>query len=247
MDALRFVGASFILGLLTPTTALCVIPLYPAFLARMARLANRDHRDRAALAWTGLVVTAGVVSFMGILGLVFTTLLQQSLQRAIGVISPIAFGVLLVIGIAMMAGLEIRRKVRLPEPKNPLLASYLYGFFFGAIVVPCNPAFIAAFLARSVLITDPVASIANFLAFGLGIGTPLVVFSLVTRSASRTLVNALVRWERVIAFTAGVVMVAVSLYYLVAVFDVFGALSSLSANSASAMAGSAPWMMNALL
>ncbi|MDZ4168109.1 MAG: cytochrome c biogenesis protein CcdA [Coriobacteriia bacterium] len=224
MDWFRFVGASYLLGLLTPLTALCVIPLYPAFLARMARLANADRDDRRVLALTGLVVTAGVVSFMLILGLVFTTLLQESLQQVIGVISPIAFAILAVIGVLMMAGVEVRRKVRLPEPKNPLLASYLYGFFFGAIVIPCNPAFIAAFLARSVLVTDPVASLANFVAFGLGIGTPLIAFSLVTRAASRRMVNVLVERERAISFVAGAVMTSVAVYYLVVVFDVFGAV-----------------------
>ncbi len=220
MDTLRFVGTSYVLGLLTPLTALCVLPLYPAFLARMARLAKRDHNDRAVLAWTGLVVTAGVISFMALLGVVFTTLLQASLQQVIGIVSPIAFSILAVIGVMMMAGVEIRRKVRLPEPKNPLLASYLYGFFFGAIVIPCNPAFIAAFLARAALVADPAASILNFLAFGLGIGTPLIAFSLVSRAASRRLVNLFVDNERGIAFVAGAVMTGVSLYYLVAVFEI---------------------------
>jgi cytochrome c-type biogenesis protein len=220
VDALRFLGTSYLLGLLTPTTALCVIPLYPAFLARMARLAKRDRNDRWALLSAGLLVTLGVIAFMALLGLLFTTLLQQSLQRAIGVVSPIAFVILAVIGVLMMSGVEIRRKVRLPEPKNPTLASFTYGFFFGAIVIPCNPAFIAAFLARAALVADPVSSITNFLAFGIGIGTPLIALSLVTRSASRQLVNGLVRYERVIAFTAGAVMTAVALYYLLFVFEV---------------------------
>lgn len=220
MDSLRFVGTSYVLGLLTPLTALCVIPLYPAFLARMARLAKRDRDDRAVLAWTGLVVTLGVISFMGLLGIVFTTLLQQSLQQVIGIVSPIAFAILAVIGVLMMAGVEIRRKVRLPEPKNPLFASYLYGFFFGAIVIPCNPAFIAAFLARAVLIADPASSILNFLAFGLGIGTPLIAFSLVSRAASRRLVNLVVDNERKVSFVAGAVMTGVALYYLIAIFEI---------------------------
>jgi cytochrome c-type biogenesis protein len=219
MGTARFIGTSYVLGLVTPLTALCVLPLYPAFLARMARLANRDRDDRTVLAWTGFVVTAGVITFMGLLGIVFTTLLQESLQRVIGVVSPIAFAVLAVIGVLMMVGVEIHRKVRLPEPKNPLLGSFFYGFGFGAIVIPCNPAFIAAFLARATLIADPVSSVLNFLAFGLGIGTPLIAFSLVTRAASRRLVNAIVRYERAIAFGAGAVMTSVSVYYLVFVFE----------------------------
>jgi len=220
VESLRFVGTSYLLGLITPITALCVIPLYPAFLARIARLAKRDRDDRAVFAWIGLVVTLGVITFMGLLGVVFTTLLQESLQRVIGIVSPIAFAILALIGVLMMAGVELRRKVRLLEPKNPLLASYLYGFFFGAIVIPCNPAFIAAFLARSALIADPVASVLNFLAFGIGIGTPLIALSLVSRAASRTMLNLLVRYERGIAFAAGAIMTGVALYYLVVVFEI---------------------------
>lgn len=118
MDTLRFVGTSYILGLLTPLTALCVIPLYPAFLARMARLASHDRNDRAVLAWTGLVVTAGVISFMALLGIVFTTLLQESLQQVIGIVSPIAFAILAVVGIMMMAGVEIDTRSACRSPRT---------------------------------------------------------------------------------------------------------------------------------
>lgn len=222
MGILRFAGTSYILGLLTPLTALCVIPLYPAFLVRLARHAGAGRDDRKTLAWLGLLVTFGVIAFMGLMGVVFTTLLQESLSRVIGVVSPIAFAVMAVIGVGLMAGVTVRRKVRIRELKNPLLSAFVYGFFFGAIVIPCNPAFIAAFFARVATIGDAFGNLVNFLAFGLGIGTPLLAFSLITRAASRRVVNALVRYERAIAFVAGAVMTGVAAYYLVAVFEVFG-------------------------
>lgn len=220
MGSLRFVGESYLLGLLTPPTALCVIPLYPAFLVRMARHAGKARDDRTTLAWIGVVVSAGVIAFMALLGLVFTTLLQTSIQRVIGVVSPIAFAVLAVIGVLLMAGVHLYQKVRLPEPRNPLVGSFAYGFFFGAIVIPCNPLFIAAFFTRVATVEEALANFANFIAFGVGIATPLLVFSLVTRASSRRLVNALVRWARPIEFVAGAVMTGVSLYYLFAVFEV---------------------------
>ncbi|MDI6901624.1 MAG: cytochrome c biogenesis protein CcdA [Anaerosomatales bacterium] len=222
MGVLRFAGTSYLLGLLTPLTALCVLPLYPAFLARLARQAGRDRNDRGTLGWLGLVVTAGVIAFMGLMGLVFTTLLQESLNRVIEVVSPVAFAVMAVIGVALMSGFTVRHKVRIKEPRNPLVAAFVYGFLFGAIVIPCNPAFIAAFFARVATVGDALGNLVNFLAFGLGIGTPLLALSLVTRAASRWVVNALVRYERQIAFVAGAVMTGVAVYYLVAVFEVFG-------------------------
>jgi cytochrome c-type biogenesis protein len=211
-----------VLGLLTPLTALCVIPLYPAFLARMARHARRDRDNPGTLGWLGLFVTAGVVAFMGVLGLVFTTFLQESLNEVVGVVSPIAFGVLIVLGILMMSGFTVRRKVRLPEPKNPLVGAFIYGFFFGAIVIPCNPLFVAAFFARVATVGDAFGNMANFLAFGLGIGTPLLALSLVTRAWSRWAVNALVKYERTISVVAGAIMTSVAVYYLIWVFKIFG-------------------------
>ena len=220
METLRFLGTSYVLGLLTPLTALCVIPLYPAFLVRMARHAEKDRDDRRTLALLGVFVTAGVIAFMALVGVIFTTLLQQSLTEVIGIISPIAFAILAVIGVLLMLGVHIYKKVRLPEVDNPLLGSFLYGFFFGAIVIPCNPLFVAAFFARVATVGDAVTNLLNFLAFGMGIGTPLLAFSLVTRASSRAMVNGLVRYQRPIEIVAGATMTAVSVYYLVEVFRV---------------------------
>jgi len=138
----------------------------------------------------------------------------------VSIVSPIAFAVLAVIGVLLMAGVHLYRKVRLPEPKNPLVGAFVYGFFFGAIVIPCNPLFVAAFFTRVATVGEAFANFANFLAFGIGIATPLLVLALVTRASSRWLVNALVRWARPIEIVAGAVMTSVSLYYLFAVFEV---------------------------
>lgn len=220
METLRFIGTSYVLGLLTPLTALCVIPLYPAFLVRMARHAERDRDDRRTLALLGVFVTAGVIAFMALIGVVFTTLLQESLTEVIGIISPIAFAILAVVGVLLIFGVHVYKKVRLPEAKNPLVGSFVYGFFFGAIVIPCNPLFVAAFFARVATVSDAATNLLNFLAFGLGIGTPLLAFSLVTRASSRAMVNWLVKYQRPIEIVAGVTMTAISVYYLVDVFRV---------------------------
>ena len=85
--------------------------------------------------------------------------------------------------------------------------------------------FIAAFFARVATIQDFATNMLNFLAFGLGIGAPLLAFSLVSRSASRWMVNALVKYNRQIDFVAGLIMVGVALYYLINVFHVFDFLT----------------------
>lgn len=220
-DVLSDVATSFVLGLLTPLTALCVIPLYPAFLSRLSRNVSKERDNRRMFALFGLVVVAGVIVFMALLGLVFTMLLQESLTKVIGIISPIAFAAMAVIGVLLMFNVKIQRKVRPNKLRNPYVSAFFYGFFFGAIVVPCNPLFIAAFFARVATVEGFVVNMLNFLAFGLGIGAPLLAFSLVSRATSRSMVNWLVKYNRQIDFVAGLVMVSVAVYYLIYVFHVF--------------------------
>jgi cytochrome c-type biogenesis protein len=213
---------AFWLGVLTPTTALCVIPLYPAFLARLARTVGEQHDSRRYLALFGVLVSAGVIAFMAVLGIVFTTWLQASLTQVIGIVSPIAFGIILVAGVLLLIGWKPKRKVRPNRISNPYISAFAYGFFFGAIVIPCNPALIAAFFARVAAAGDAASNFALFTAYTLGICAPLLAFSLVGRATSRWMVNFLVDNERVISIVAGVTMIAVAAYYLVFVFEVFG-------------------------
>lgn len=213
---------AFWLGVLTPTTALCVIPLYPAFLARLARTVGEQRDSRRYLATFGVLVSAGVIAFMALVGVVFTTWLQASLTRVIGIVSPIAFGIIFIAGVLLLVGWKPKRKVRPNRINNPFASAFAYGFFFGAIVIPCNPALIAAFFARVAAAGDAAANLALFTAYTLGICAPLLAFSLVGRATSRWMVNFLVDNERVISVIAGATMVGVAAYYLVFVFNVFG-------------------------
>ncbi|MDO9107698.1 MAG: cytochrome c biogenesis protein CcdA [Coriobacteriia bacterium] len=222
MSTIADLAYTFWLGVLTPTTALCVIPLYPAFLARLARTVGERHDSRRYLALFGVLVSLGVIAFMAIVGLVFTFWLQESLTRVIGIVSPVAFAIMVIAGIVLIAGWKPKRKVRPNKISNPYLAALAYGFFFGAIVIPCNPAIIAVFFARVATAGDFAANIAQFSAYTLGIVSPLLAFSLVGRATSRTMINFLVDHERAIGMVAGVVMVGVGIYYLVEVFAVFG-------------------------
>jgi cytochrome c-type biogenesis protein len=216
--------ASFVLGLLTPLGAVCVLPLYPAFLAYLSNLGN-GKVDKKTYGMFGLLITMGVIGFMFVLGLLFTTILQISLTNVIGIISPIAFGVLGVISLFLIFDFDFGRffpRVKIPRSNNPRVSALLYGFFFGAIVIPCNPAFISVFFARAFLVTDFFGSMMNFISFGFGLGFPLLLFSLVSISWSQKVIGFLNRNKRVINVVAGLMMLGISIYYLMYVFRVFG-------------------------
>ncbi len=212
----------FWLGVITPLTAVCVIPLYPAFLARLSRMVGGRHDDRRLLALFGVLVVAGVISFMSLVGIIFTRWLQVSLTRVIGVVSPIAFGVLALIAVLMILDIKIKRKVKPHRFSNPYLSAFLYGFFFGGIVIPCNPAVITAAFIRASTVADQLTNQINFIFYGLGVGAPLLAFSLVSPAFSRAMVNFFVKHSSSINRIAGVILFGISVYYLIFVFHVFG-------------------------
>jgi cytochrome c-type biogenesis protein len=215
-------ATSFVLGLLTPLTAACVLPLYPGFLSYLSSQLSGKQGGVTPLQ-LGLLVSAGVIAFMMLIGLIFTSILQVSLTNVIGIISPFAFGILAAMSVFLILGFDLPiPQFSAPITKNPMLSAFTFGFFFGAIVIPCNPLFIAAFFAKSILNPDILLNIVNFLLFGLGISAPLIVFSFISGAASRTVIRFLGRYQRAINLVSGLIMLAVSLYYLIFVFHIFG-------------------------
>jgi len=197
-----------------------------------------DNKRRYAM--FGLLVTLGVILFMFVLGLVFTTILQVSLTKVIGIISPIAFGILGIISIFLIFNFDfssIIPKAKVPTSKHPALSAILYGFFFGAIVIPCNPAFIAAFFARALIINNFISSMLNFIFFGFGLGFPLLAFSLISSNWSQKIISVLTRHVRKINLVAGIIMLWVAIYYLTSVFGVFslGPVSNFIATSTNVL------------
>jgi cytochrome c-type biogenesis protein len=220
--------STFFLGLATPLTAACVLPLYPGFLSYLSNQFS-ENPSRRTYALFGVTVVAGVMSFMLILGVFFTAVLQQSLSAVIQVVSPIAFTLLGIFSIVLIFDLDFQSRLNFqaPEFENPLLNGFSFGFFFGAIIIPCNPAFISIFFARSFLFTNPVNSLLNFLMFGIGIGFPLLVFSLVSSAKSQKIISFITNHESKINKATGAIMLAVSLYYLTCVFHLGGPIGEI--------------------
>jgi cytochrome c-type biogenesis protein len=216
-------ATSFTLGLATPLSAVCVIPLYPGFLAF---LSNQDD-DAPPIAVLGVLVALGVVAFMAAVGVLFTTLLETSLTGVVETVSPPAFALLALLGVALLADLHPQSRlptVEPPQTRYPSASAFGYGAFFGAIVLPCNPGFISVFFARAFLFSDPVTSLANFVAFGVGMGTPLLTFAFVSEPWRDRVLGLLTGNRRAVNAATGLVLLAVSLYYLLFVFEVAGAL-----------------------
>ena len=218
--------AIYLLGLLTPLTAVCVIPLYPGFIAFLANQAtNNSINPKKTMILIGSIVVLGVLTFMSFIGILFSTLLKVSLTKVIGIVSPIAFGLLALISLLLIFNINFSKifpELKIPKSKNPYLSSFIFGFFFGAIIIPCNPLFIAAFFTKALSTTSFGMSMINFFSFGIGIGTPLLAFSILSASISRTIVKFFTSYKKTINITSGIIMLSISLYELIFIFRIFG-------------------------
>jgi|TARA_Y100000310_G_scaffold337312_1_gene424090 cytochrome c-type biogenesis protein len=213
---------SFLAGLSAPIFAVCVLPLYPGFLSIMASRVS-EQAPRKTIIFIGLLVTFGVILSMFLFGLIFTFFLQESLTNAIGIISPIAFGILAIISILMIFNFDLGKlfpKFNAPITKNPYWSSFIFGFFFGLIVLPCNPASLTVLFALSTSTISFINNLINFILFGIGMSTPLLLFSIFSAQKSTQVINWLTQRKRPINLIAGLIMLAISLYYLFIVFKI---------------------------
>ncbi len=237
MELLLILWEAFLLGLATPLGAICILPIYPGFLVYLSSQLSGKEVGRKTIFLFGVIITSGVILFMFLMGLVFTTIFEVSLTSVVEIVSPIAFGILFIISLILITTailslvsninidiLKFLPKRRVPLVKNPWATAFLYGFFFGAIVVPCNPGFIAILFARAVSTVDFVQNISRFLFFGVGVGFPLLVLAGVSSVATDAIIKFLTKYGKWINLSAGLIMLGISLYYLVFVFRVFDTL-----------------------
>jgi len=214
---------SLLSGLFAPIAAVCVLPLYPGFIAYLAGQI-KGTESKYLMIRLGLIVTFGVILSMFLFGLVFTSLLQESITRAIGIVSPIAFGILGAVSLLLIFDVDIGRifpKFHAPVLKNPYITSFAFGFFFGAIVLPCNPASLIILFAVSTSTTSFILNLMNFIVFGFGMAAPLFLFTIISSAKSNEVIGFLTRRKKIINLVAGLIMLGIAFYYLIFVFRIF--------------------------
>jgi cytochrome c-type biogenesis protein len=154
-------------------------------------------------------------------GAIFVSFLQVSTGLVIGYLGPVVYLILAIMSIGMILGVDIGKifpSVHSPEARTPWITAILFGAFFGLVALPCNPASIILLFALSTTTADFLANFINFVIFGVGMATPLLVLSALSMDANRRAVSFLTRYHLIINRIAGVIMLVISLYYLIFVF-----------------------------
>ena len=210
---------SFLAGLFAPLGAVCVLPLYIGFLAY---LGSQSDSEKGVIKFSW-IITAGIIISMFIFGLIFSYFLKASLTSAIGIISPIAFTILLIISIFLILGFDFGKflpRYNIKIGKSPALTSFIFGLFFGAIVLPCNPASLAVLFVVSTSTISFLTNLLNFIFFGIGMAAPLLVFAYISSISAGKIIHYLTEHKRGMNLIAGIIMFGISLYYLIFVFRI---------------------------
>ena len=209
-------GVAFLAGLLTPLGAVCVLPLYPGYISFLAGPGDavRGVTGRLVL---GLVTATGILASMFLFGLVVVFLFSYPLSGALSVISPLAYLILGIIGVLLI--LDIFPDLPVPAPhlpggRIPFVGAFAFGLFFGILILPCNAAPIVVLLAISTSTSDTLQALLNFVFFGVGMALPLIAISVLSAYQGNKGTAFLVRHKRAINLATGMLMLAVSLYYL---------------------------------
>jgi cytochrome c-type biogenesis protein len=198
--------SSFVLGVGAAASP-CLLPLYPTLLAMLAT--RRGDDGRAGWAFLGLAVVLGVVTALTIVGATVTAI-SASLSGLLSWLVPLSTVALVVLGVLLILGrnpFAPMTTVRMPIIRHPLGQAYVYGLLFGPVALPCAGPFIVALLAISIGVGETASRLLTFVAFGLGMGLPLIVVSLLGGTRSRALTTWLARHHLAIGRIAGALLI----------------------------------------
>lgn len=212
MPLLGELAIAFSTGLVATSTP-CVLPLYPGYLAYIAG-GSQGREGPAPRYLLGLFVLLGVLTAMLAIGAALAVL-SLAISDAMSVAVPLAYGVIVVLGLVMLA--NVNPFTRVAEVKAPLFNSphvnaYVYGMLYGPIAFPCSGPLLVSIFALSFTVTEFVGTLGLFLVFGLGLGVPLLALSLLAGAYQRRLVSLVARNSRAINTVSGVAFLGIGAY-----------------------------------
>lgn len=206
---------AFTLGLLA-TLSPCALPLYPGFLAYLAA-GSRRGQPMHGVRWLGLIVLAGVLTAMLALGAI-VAVLGIALGSILTIVSPLADLVVVTLGLLLIVGAE--PFARLPTLSaggggGPVRSAFIYGLLYGPITLPCSGALVVSIFTLSLAVESFAQRLGFFLVFGLGMGLPLLLLSLLAQARSAALLGLFARHHRTVAGLAGIVLILVGVLDLI--------------------------------
>jgi len=190
-----------LLGLLT-TISPCILPLYPGFLVY---LTNQTEIGRKKY-FMGLFVLAGVLTMMLTLGALIAVL-AVPVGRVLLYIIPLADFLILLLDRNPFTTFH---QIQVPVFSHPFSNAFVYGLLYGPIALPCSGPMVVSIFALSFTAAEAFTRLWTFLWFGLGLGIPLLILSLLSVGLQRQLTTFFARHSRTINLIGGFLLIAIT-------------------------------------
>ncbi len=204
---------AFALGNAAILGNVCMLPLYPGLFVLLADRME-SGASRTSIRFMGAIVLAGVlVAMIALGGIVY--LLSRTFAEVLGVLLPIMYGLVAVLGVLMILDrnpLGRIRGARVPVLSSPSGTAFTYGLAMGPLTLPCTgPLIVSAFVLGGVRGTGVLGdSLVYFVFFGLGFGWPLVLLPFLAAPAQTQLTRFLTAHHRAIAVLSGLLLLVVA-------------------------------------
>lgn len=206
---------AFTLGNAAILSNVCLLPLYPGLVVMLTNQAS-NQRNGSAMRWMGVLVLAGIVTFMVAIGFVLHSV-GRTVADTLDWLLPILYGSVFVLGVLMIAGknpFERLATTEAPLLRSPSASAFLYGTFLAPMTLPCTgPLVVSAFVIGGVSGKGQLAdSLLYFAFFALGFGWPLVLLPLLAMPVQRHAIRFLTRHHRAIAAVSGALLIAIAVF-----------------------------------
>ena len=202
-----------LLGLLAATSP-CVLPLYPGFLAYLSGQTQPSiGRPRYFL---GLFVLAGVLTMMLALSALIAAL-AVPIGSTLAYLVPLTDLVILLLGVALILDrnpFKTLPQIQIPALRHPLFNAYAYGLLYGPLTLPCSAPLVVGVFALSLTAGEAISKLWVLMWFGVGLGVPLLILSLLSGALQRQLATLFARHSRVVNVIGGLLLVGVAVYDL---------------------------------
>ena len=217
-DILALSLSAFSLGIVSGGSP-CALPLVPGFITYLATQASKlGGRGRS---YVGIIVILGVTTGMVMFALA-AAMFHASLTSLITIATPVVVAILIVFGSLLIINHSPFYRIpqfALPRMRSPLITAFAYGGLYGVIALPCSSLVLLPFtIAVSLSTVSAFQAFMIFLTFGLGLGLPVVVVSVLSRAQGDWLVRQFVKRNRLMSFSAGGIMIGLGIYDLVIVY-----------------------------
>ena len=208
---LAHLAPAFTIGLLA-TLNPCVLPLYPGYLAYLAASGQNNVRH------LGLMVLAGVMTMMLVLGALIAALTGALAEWSALILQPLGVVMMFLMGLLLL--LNVNPFARLPflsaptTVTGPHTRAFLYGLLFGPMIMPCAGPLVISIFTLSLGVLGFLEQLLFFLIFGLGFGLPLLALSFLPKDRSERMLRQFAQHSRIVGILSGLALIVFGIWNL---------------------------------